>query len=70
MLSNFHVLLKLVLHQARQNELAFFLVIIKIFIHVDFQFEALYKAAHAAIRADPSPSPKKVQKADAAKVKR
>ncbi|CAF5173141.1 unnamed protein product [Rotaria magnacalcarata] len=33
-------------------------------------FEALYKAAHAAIRADPSASPKKVQKADAPKAKR
>jgi large subunit ribosomal protein L5e len=33
-------------------------------------FEALYKAAHAAIRADPSPSPKKEQKADAPKPKR
>jgi large subunit ribosomal protein L5e len=33
-------------------------------------FEALYKAAHAAIRADPSASPKKEKKADAAKPKR
>ncbi|CAF3370248.1 unnamed protein product [Rotaria sp. Silwood1] len=33
-------------------------------------FEALYKAAHAAIRADPSPSPKKQKKADAPKPKR
>ncbi|CAF1519295.1 unnamed protein product [Rotaria sp. Silwood1] len=33
-------------------------------------FEALYKAAHAAIRADPSPSPKKEKKANAAKPKR
>ena len=33
-------------------------------------FEATYKAAHAAIRADPSPLPKKVQKADAPKPKR
>jgi large subunit ribosomal protein L5e len=33
-------------------------------------FEALYKAAHAAIRADPSPSPKKEKKADAPKAKR
>jgi len=33
-------------------------------------FEALYKAAHAAIRTDPSPSPKKEKKADATKPKR
>jgi len=33
-------------------------------------FEALYKAAHAAIRKDPSPSPKKQQKPDAPKPKR
>jgi len=33
-------------------------------------FEALYKAAHAAIRADPSPSPKKPTKEGAAKPKR
>ncbi len=37
---------------------------------VFFQFEALYKAAHAAIRADPSPAPKKKAKADAPKPKR
>lgn len=41
------------------------------FIHISFfQFEALYKAAHAAIRADPSPAKKKEQKADAPKPKR
>lgn len=33
-------------------------------------FEALYKAAHTAIRKDPSPLPKKVQKPDAPKPKR
>jgi len=33
-------------------------------------FEALYKAAHAAIRADPSPAKKKEKKADAPKPKR
>jgi len=33
-------------------------------------FEALYKAAHAAIRADPSPPKKKEKKADAPKPKR
>jgi len=32
--------------------------------------EALYKAAHAAIRADPSPAKKKEKKADAPKPKR
>ena len=34
------------------------------------QFEDLYKAAHAAIRADPSPSPKKEKRTDGAKPKR
>lgn len=33
-------------------------------------FESLYKAAHTAIRADPSPSPKKAKKTDASKPKR
>lgn len=33
-------------------------------------FEALYKAAHAAIRADPSPAAKKAKKAEAGKPKR
>jgi len=33
-------------------------------------FEALYKAAHAAIRADPSPTVKEEKKVDATKPKR
>ena len=39
-------------------------------MNVCAQFEALYKAAHAAIRADPSAKPKKEKKADAPKAKR
>ncbi len=45
-------------------------IIIKLSIEILFQFEALYKAAHAAIRADPSPPKKKEKKADAPKAKR
>ncbi len=67
MQNNSHVLLKLELNQLQYDIFKIFLKIIHLFF---FKFEALYKAAHAAIRADPSPSKKKETKADAPKPKR
>jgi len=55
------------LNQLQYDIFKIFLKIIHLFF---FKFEALYKAAHAAIRADPSPSKKKETKADAPKPKR
>jgi hypothetical protein len=54
------------LNQLQYNIFKFFVKIIYLF----FKFEALYKAAHTAIRADPSPAKKKEKKTDAPKPKR